>query len=180
MSKHTLGHIILIIIVIFGTFIYYFFNKNKFDYRVVDRGATATSSELGLEPKETKLQENMKRVMAIYNQVLPTLPEHNLYCIPSTKSYCTKEGCEDVKADVFNLVGNSPDLGLFIARCDTKPCDIYPVNLIPKENFMEFTIKDPRGMLFKVSQIDQSFLEVVTLGTDSFVSQGKCYLKADR
>jgi len=110
--------------------------------------------------------------------MLSGLPAHDLYCIPSKKSYCTLEGCKDVEANVFILLGmDKTKDNLFLARCDNKPCDIYDVNLIQSGEFTTFETKEPHGMLFRTSNLDQSFIEVVTLGTDSFVSNGYCYRK---
>lgn len=133
-----------------------------------------------LSPQENQQQttrnDNASKVSNLYNQMLPSLPAHNLYCIPSKKSYCTLEGCKDVEANVFILLGQRKD-SLFLARCDNKPCDMYDVNLVQSGEFTSFETKEPHGMLFRTSNLDQSFIEVVTLGTESFVSNGYCYRK---
>ena len=140
----------------------------------LDKQPTPTS----LVPQENSQQatqnNNASKVSNLYKQMLPSLPAHDLYCIPSKKSYCTLEGCEDVEANIFILLGQKKD-SLFLARCDNKPCDVYDVNLIQSGEFTSFETKEPHGMLFRTSNLDQSFIEVVTLGTDSFVSNGYCY-----
>lgn len=137
-------------------------------------------TQTSLNPQENSQQttqnNNASKVSNLYNQMLLSLPAHNLYCIPSKKSYCTLEGCEDVEANVFILLGQRND-SLFLARCDNKPCDVYDVNLVQSGEFTSFETKEPHGMLFRTSNLDQSFIEVVTLGTDSFVSNGYCYRK---
>jgi hypothetical protein len=107
-----------------------------------------------------------------------TLPEHGMYCIPNIKSSCGAEGCKDVEPNVFVLLGKSsrPD-GLFLARCDDKPCDVYDVNLKKSGAYASFETVEPRGMLFKMSTLDNSYIEVITLGTDSLISNGICYSK---
>ena len=128
--------------------------------------------------QQVKQTDNATKVTNLYNQMSSSLPPHNLYCIPSKKSYCTLEGCKDVEANVFVLLGKTKkDDGLFMARCDNKPCDVYDVNLSQSGAFTTFETKEPHGILFRTSQLDQSFIEVVTLGTESFVSNGYCYSK---
>lgn len=120
---------------------------------------------------------NATGLFSLYNEMLPSLPAHDLYCIPSNKSYCTSSGCVGVDASVFVLIGKIADSSLFMARCDRRPCDVYGVELVQSGAFTSFNTKGPHGVLFKTSQLDQSFVEVVTLGTDSFVSNGYCYPK---
>jgi len=119
--------------------------------------------------------DTLTRVTNLYNQMLPSLPSHDLYCVPSTKSYCNVDGCKNVEANVFVLLGiNQSKDSLFMARCDDKPCDIYDVNLLQSGEFTTFETKEPHGILFRTSNLDQSYVEVVTLGTESFVSNGFC------
>jgi len=139
-----------------------------------------TTAPLGFQEnsQQAAQNDNASKVSSLYNQMLSGLPAHDLYCIPSKKSYCTLEGCKDVEANVFILLGmDKTKDNLFLARCDNKPCDIYDVNLIQSGEFTTFETKEPHGMLFRTSNLDQSFIEVVTLGTDSFVSNGYCYRK---
>lgn len=128
--------------------------------------------------KDSTSNSAISKVANLYNQMLPSLPPHDLYCIPIKKFYCSLEGCKDVEPNVFTLLGkNIKEESLFIARCDNKPCDVYEVNLLQSGPFITFETKEPHGMLFRTSTLDQSFIEVVTLGTDSFVSNGYCYSK---
>lgn len=128
--------------------------------------------------QETKQNNNATKVTNLYSQMLPSLPAHDLYCIPSKKSYCNLDGCKDIEANVFVLLGKTvKEDDLFMARCDNKPCDVYNVKLSQSGAFTTFETKEPHGILFRTSQLDQSFIEVVTLGTESFVSNGYCYSK---
>lgn len=128
--------------------------------------------------QQVKQIDNAIKVTSLYNKMSSSLPAHDLYCIPSKKSYCTLEGCKDVEANVFVLLGKTPkENSLFMARCDNKPCDVYDVNLSQSGMFVSFETKEPHGILFRTSQLDQSFVEVVTIGTESFVSNGYCYSK---
>lgn len=128
--------------------------------------------------QQIKQSDNIRTVTNLYNQMSPTLPPHDLYCIPSKKSHCSLAGCKDVEANIFILLGKTQKAdGLFMARCDNKPCDVYDVNLLQSGAFTTFETKEPHGMLFRTSQLDQSFIEVVTLGTESLISNGFCYSK---
>ena len=125
-----------------------------------------------------KYDDNAIKVTKLYTQLLPSLPAHDLYCIPSKKSYCTLDGCKNMEAGIFVLLGKSEvEDSLFIARCDKKSCDKYDVSLSQSGAFTTFETKEPHGMLFRTSQLDQSYIEVVTLGTESFISNGYCYRK---
>ena len=139
-----------------------------------------SKSEVSLNENNQQVNptDNATKVTNLYNQMSSSLPAHDLYCVPSKKSYCTLEGCKDVEANVFVLLGKTQkEDGLFMARCDNKPCDVYDVNLSQSGMFTSFETKEPHGILFRTSQLDQSFVEVVTLGTESFVSNGYCYSK---
>lgn len=139
-----------------------------------------SKSEVSLneDTRQANQSDNATKVTNLYNQMSLNLPVHDLYCIPSKKSYCTLEGCENVEANVFVLLGKTQkEDGLFMARCDNKPCNVYDVNLSQSGAFTTFETKEPHGILFRTSQLDQSFVEVVTLGTESFVSNGYCYSK---
>ncbi len=146
----------------------------------VGEGSSGPNFISDTDMRKWQQQENVRKVNNLYKQMLPTLPEHNLYCIPVSKYYCSLEGCKDIEASVFMLIGKSNDIGLFTARCDDKPCDIYGINLVPSGSIIDFITKEPHGTLFRMSQVDESFVEVVTLGTDSFVTNGYCYLKGDK
>ena len=139
-----------------------------------------SKSEVSLNENNQQVNptDNATKVTNLYNQMSSSLHAHDLYCVPSKKSYCTLEGCKDVEANVFVLLGKTQkEDGLFMARCDNKPCDVYDVNLSQSGMFTSFETKEPHGILFRTSQLDQSFVEVVTLGTESFVSNGYCYSK---
>ncbi len=132
----------------------------------------ASTTENAQQVEQT---DTLTRVTSLYNRMLPSLPPHDLYCVPSTKSYCNVDGCKNVEANVFVLLGRkqSGD-SLFMARCDNQPCDIYDVNLSQSGEFTTFETKEPHGILFRTSNLDQSYIEAVTLGTESFVSNGFC------
>lgn len=118
---------------------------------------------------------NRSELALLYAQNISNLPEHYAYCLPEKKSFCSIEGCEEVRPTVFNLIGITEGQGSYFARCDNNPCDIYPAKSNTSGIYQEFITKEPHGMLFKLSTQDNSFTEIVTLGTDSYVSVGHCY-----
>lgn len=171
-NKLALPITILLSSIILGSF-YYVSEINK--QKSIEKQQTEQEKQVRTV-KEFK--DNTIKITNLYNQVLPNLPAHDLYCIPSKKSSCTLEGCKEIEANVFVLLGiNSKENNLFMARCDNKPCDVYSVNLVQSGMFTTFETKEPHGILFRTSQLDQSYIEVVTFGTDSLVSNGYCYKK---
>ena len=72
--------------------------------------------------QQVEQTDTLTRVTNLYNQMLPSLPPHDLYCIPTAKSYCDVDGCKNTEANVFVLLGRkqSGD-SLFMARCDNQP-----------------------------------------------------------
>ncbi len=139
---------------------------------------TESGGSLNGDVQRVQKADNTAKITNLYNQTSSTLPSHDLYCIPSKKSYCTLEGCKDVEANVFVLLGKTQgEDELFMARCDEKPCDTYDVNLSQSGVFTPFETKEPHVILFRTSNLDQSYIEVVTLGTESFISSGLCYSK---
>src|SRR3990167_8785440 len=82
----------------------------------LDKQPTPTSSVPQENSQQATQNNNASKVSNLYKQMLPSLPAHDLYCIPSKKSYCTLEGCEDVDPNVFILLGKTQkENGLFLA-----------------------------------------------------------------
>jgi len=125
----------------------------------------------------SKLQDLDKTLaLTSYNAQKTTLPPHDMYCIPERKISCSINNCENIEARVFVLISENNNK-VTISRCDDKPCDIYEATPYFSGAFMEIRTNDNHGLLFKTSSIDQSFVEVVTLGTDTLTSYGHCYKK---
>lgn len=163
-NKYLVGIIIFLAIAL----LFSYSNKNSH---------IATETKFSNDLTDVKLT-SASQALAIYEKMSSTLPQHDMYCIPKKKSSCGVDGCKDVEAKVFVLLGKSskPD-GLFLARCDNKPCDVYDVNLRQSGAFTSFETIEPLGMLFKMSTQDSSYVEIVTLGTDTLISNGVCYGK---
>jgi hypothetical protein len=136
--------------------------------------------ETPVSKSETLMNEaplSKSNVLNIYNEVSTSLPPHDLYCIPETKSHCSIDGCKNADPNIFVIIGGSLEKDFYIARCDAKPCDVYPAEYHESGAFLTIETIDPHGMLFRLSSIDKSFVEVVSLGTDTLVSNGHCYSK---
>jgi hypothetical protein len=167
---------LIIVALVVGLIISLYFNfHTKAEVQLSEENSTQ-KLDSQVNPRQVNQNDNAGKVTSLYNQMLASLPAHDLYCIPSKKSYCTSGGCEDVEANTFTLIGKGGE-SLFLARCDSKPCDMYDVDLLRSGAFTTLETKEPHGMLFRTSNIDQSFIEVVTLGTESFVTNGYCYQK---
>lgn len=92
-------------------------------------------------------------------------------CAVNQKFYCEKgKACISIKN---NIVIRVDYLKRVYSRCDTKGCDDYKALIGKSGTFTNIFIPN-RGALAKVSMLDHSFLEVVTLGTNAYVSHGIC------
>lgn len=117
-----------------------------------------------------------EKIISLYKSKKENLPEHNVVCVPETKSHCSVDGCKEVEPTVFILVGSNPvSKEINMSRCDTKPCDTYGVNFVGGESYWSLETKEPHGLIFKSSKDDHSYIEIVTTGTEAFVSNGFCY-----
>ncbi len=125
-------------------------------------------------PAIKEVSTNQFSVTDLYKQMKQSLPDHQIYCIPEKKSSCGIDGCESVDPKVFVLISESPDK-VTISRCDNKPCDTYDAIVTKSGAYMSVDTIEPHGMIFKTSVLDGTFVEIVTLGTDSLVSNGHCY-----
>lgn len=118
--------------------------------------------------------DDYAKMNSLYQKRYSTLPSHALYCLPAKKSYCSPDGCNDIPPTVFNIVGRDSN-GIFIGRCDNKPCDTYEAEITESVGYLSIDTKEPHGMTFKMSKQDGAYTESVTLGTDTFVSTGFCH-----
>ena len=94
-----------------------------------------------------------------------------LRCDIATKNFCDADhGCNVTKAGVHNLI----DLTLkTFARCDSMGCDTYDAEITKSGSFSNIDVPG-RGVVAKLNEIDGSFVEIVTLMTQVYVSFGKC------
>ena len=109
------------------------------------------------------------------------LPSYTKICIPETKQFCSKEGCEQIKASVFVLYDNNNKL---LYRCDEKPCDVYEVDVYPSGIFKYLRPKNAKDLSLKIAddptvktafpEIENEYIELLGTGLEVMVSNGKC------
>ncbi|MEY3784486.1 MAG: hypothetical protein RLZZ230_808 [Candidatus Parcubacteria bacterium] len=101
------------------------------------------------------------------------LPSHNTVCLPKSKYLCSEDGCTESEINVFVLIsGDSSNITL--SRCDDSPCDTYSVQSDDSGQFKILQPEPKNGMLFKMSYLDLSYTEIITSGTSSYITFGKC------
>lgn len=87
------------------------------------------------------------------------------------KHYCENAGgCKSVAPKVWNVVDFGRET---YSRCDSQGCDEYPAQISQSGTFTIVDIPG-RGTFAKLSADGASFVEVATLGTDVYVSFGRC------
>lgn len=123
----------------------------------------------------TPVDISSDRIKEIYKEQYKNLPKHDLVCIPEKKFSCSDNGCIDKKPDVFNLVQRT-ERSINLLRCDSKPCDSYPVEFIHNSgDIWSLQPLEYKALLFRSSFSDNKYTEITTLGTISFISIGFCY-----
>lgn len=113
----------------------------------------------------------------VYNKLNTTISVHTL-CIPVKKFHCNANSCRSTEPTVFNLIGGSRQ-NPTISRCDANGCDTYESVVDDSGEYKNIQPIDPKGFLFKMSYntIDKKFIEITTLGLDTFISYGYCTYK---
>ena len=119
--------------------------------------------------------EKNKELENLYEN-LTNLPQHHTVCFPVKKYYCNIDKCKEIKPEVFNLLGGNRSHST-ISRCDINPCDTYDITFDDNGDYKIIQpIETERGFVFKMSYntIDKKYVEVVTLGIDTYISYGYC------
>ena len=103
------------------------------------------------------------------------LPSNHTLCIPVKKFLCDANECQEVEPKVFNLIGGSSS-NPTISRCDSLGCDTYEAIIDSSGEYKNIQSIEPRGFIFKMSYntLDKKFIEVTTLGLDTYVTYGYC------
>lgn len=119
-------------------------------------------------------------IMSYYEEASSELPDHTSVCFPEYKYFCTQTGCESIEPTVFNLIYAEISIsGLIdmseISRCDTQGCDTYGAEIETSGLQQEVRTISPHGMLFKRDMSNDNYIEVVTLGIDSYLTYGSCF-----
>ncbi|MBA3733374.1 hypothetical protein H0W91_03290 [Patescibacteria group bacterium] len=108
-------------------------------------------------------------------------PANHTICIPIKKFYCDGNSCENVEPKVFNLIGGDRD-NPKIYRCDRNGCDAYDSIIEDSGEYKNIQPVYPKGFIFKMSYntIDKKYVEVTTLGLDTFISYGYCAYSTEK
>lgn len=102
-----------------------------------------------------------------------------LSCLPTSRYNCNLEsGCVAAAPATYFFVDYGTESGTYF-RCDAKGCDNYPVNVVTSGAFTQFIPSQGQAMLFKIANegLEENygeFVDIVTLGTGSVISFGKC------
>jgi type II secretory pathway pseudopilin PulG len=104
-----------------------------------------------------------------------------LSCFPTSRFDCGGGSCTPTAPATYFFVDYGTESGTYF-RCDAKGCDPYPVEVNQSGEFTQFIPSQGQAMLFKVATGDilgnkGEFIDVVTLGTGTIISSGKCEFK---
>lgn len=118
--------------------------------------------------------EKNKEIEAAYNHS-QNLPQNHTLCIPVKKFLCNALDCKKVEPKVFNLIGGSSSEPT-ISRCDSIGCDTYDAIIDGSGDYKNIQSIEPKGFVFKMSYntFDKKYVEVTTLGLDTYVTYGYC------
>ena len=94
-------------------------------------------------------------------------------CEFQSKFHCDGNSCIPIEPTTWNLVDLETKS---IARCDNQGCDWYEMEIHQSGFFTIFDVAE-RGFMAKMSIDGKSYIEIATLGTEAYVSQGSCELR---
>ena len=156
---------ILILILALGVAIYFAFQKT-----VIKQESSASGAILGSQALKVAYEESSR------HSAMADVAE--LSCFPTSRFDCGGGSCVSVEPATYFFVDYGTKSGTYF-RCDTKGCDPYPVEVKQSGEFTQFIPSQGQAMLFKVATGDVlgnkgEFVDIVTLGTGTIVSAGKC------
>lgn len=93
-----------------------------------------------------------------------------LRCDITSRQYCSKDGCEQVGATVWNVIDLYRQT---FSRCDHAGCDTYPATLTEVAEFMIIDMPG-HGLIAKLAMSGGDFMEVATVENTAYMSFGKC------
>ncbi len=93
-----------------------------------------------------------------------------LRCDIRSKFSCTPAGCQEIKADAWNLIDLDRER---YSRCDQNGCDSYAMLAAISGVYVNIDLPG-RATPAKLRRDGAEFVEVVTLGTQVFASFGAC------
>ena len=155
--------IIGILIIALGVAIYFVFQNPKQESSATS--AIPPSQELRVAYEESSQHSAMAEIA-------------ELSCFPTSRFDCDGGSCTPAAPATYFFVDYGTENGTYF-RCDAKGCDPYPVEVNPSGEFTQFVPSQGQAMLFKVATGDilgnkGEFVDVVTLGTGTIISSGKC------
>ena len=155
--------IIGILIIALGVAIYFVFQNPKQESSATS--AIPPSQELRVAYEESSQHSAMADIA-------------ELSCFPTSRFDCGGGNCTPASPATYFFVDYGTESGTYF-RCDAKGCDPYPVEVNPSGEFTQFVPSQGQAMLFKVATGDilgnkGEFVDVVTLGTGTIISSGKC------
>ena len=155
--------IIGILIIALGVAIYFVFQNPKQESSATS--AIPPSQELRVAYEESSQHSAMADIA-------------ELSCFPTSRFDCGGGSCTPAAHEIYFFVDYGTESGTYF-RCDAKGCDPYPVEVNPSGEFTQFVPSQGQAMLFKVATGDilgnkGEFVDVVTLGTGTIISSGKC------
>ncbi len=107
-------------------------------------------------------------LMLVFAAASPYAAE--LRCDIRSKYSCIPAGCQEIKADAWNLIDLDREQ---YSRCDQNGCDSYA--MVTAISGVHVNIDLPgRATLAKLRRDGAEFVEVVTLGTQVLASFGAC------
>ncbi len=155
---------IVILIIALGVAIY-FASQNTPKQESATTDAISPSQELKAAYEESSQYSAMADIV-------------ELSCFPTNRFDCGGGSCTPATPATYFFVDYGTESGTYF-RCDAKGCDSYPVKVNPSGEFTQFVPSQGQAMLFKVATGDilgnkGEFVDVVTLGTGTIISFGKC------
>jgi hypothetical protein len=160
---------IIILIIALGAVIYFAFQNNQVSQQkssVVN--AIPPSQELRAAYEESSQHSAMADIA-------------ELSCFSTSRFDCGSGNCTPAAPATYFFVDYGTESGTYF-RCDAKGCDSYPVEVNQSGEFTQFIPSQGQAMLFKVATGDilgnkGEFIDIVTLGTGTIISSGKCEFK---
>lgn len=94
------------------------------------------------------------------------------YCSPTVKFYCERKGCKNIQPTVWVTLDFSTQS---YGRCDKQGCDQYSMTSSVSGIYILAVAQG--GTILKMMNDGSEFVEVVSLGTTTYISFGSCERK---
>ena len=90
-------------------------------------------------------------------------------CVPDSEIVCSAGACQSVQPTTRSLVDFDSSA---YSRCDSKSCDRYP--MVSAKSGIFVSVQFAPGTLFKATADGSAYVEVVTLGVQTYSYFGRC------